>query len=98
MKTLQLTFISILFIISCGESLIEEISESYPNGKPKLIQYYKKSGTKQNLIMDKYFYDNGLLYGKVNYKEGKKVDFIQKNRNGMLQEEGIYEDGKKQTG
>ena len=42
MKTLQLTFILILFIISCGESLIEEISESYPNGKPKLIQYYIK--------------------------------------------------------
>ena len=95
MKNLKIVFLLILFIFSCSESLIEEIIESYPNGRPKLVYFYKKSDGKKEILMNKYFYNNGQLFGTVYYIKGKKADFIQKNRNGLIEEQGIYKDGKK---
>ena len=53
-----LTLIPIIFIISCGENLIEKVKEKYDNGKLKLVHYYKKVDDNQELVSIKKYNEN----------------------------------------
>lgn len=86
-----------LFIIGCGEKkIIEEIKETYPDGKPKLKLFFVEVNGRKEIIKDQYFYDNGQLFGEVQYKGGtKNGNFTQYLQNGLKESEGIYKNGKR---
>ena len=56
----------ILFIISCGENLIEEVKERYGGGELKIVEYYKRVGDNQKLVRKREYYENGQIR-KVEY-------------------------------
>lgn len=61
----------IILLACCADNLIEEVVEKYDDGKPKIVEFYKKIGEKQELVKEKIFYDTGQLYSEGNYKNGK---------------------------
>lgn len=78
-----ITLFSILLLLSCGQDEIKKIKESYKNGQPKFIYYYKnKSDT--------------LTYRKEMFYESGKVNYIGNIVN--KKKEGVwtwwYENGK----
>jgi hypothetical protein len=58
-KTKLLTLISILFIISCGENIREEITERYEDGSKKLLVKYKGEGSDEVVVERIYYRENG---------------------------------------
>ena len=82
-------------IFSCAkDKLIEEVKEFFPNGKPKLKIFYIEINGKKEIVKDQYFYNNGQLYGEVNYRGGtKNGKFRQYFKNGLLESEGFYKNG-----
>ena len=92
---LIIKLVIIIIFISCGENkIIEEVKETFPDGKPKLKIFYIEVRGQKQIVKDQYFYDNGQLYGEVNYKGGtKNGKFSQYFKNGLLESEGIYKNG-----
>ena len=96
MKNL-LTLISILFFLSCGENLIEEVKERYNNGKLKLVYYYKKVGDNQILKRIINYHENGQIKDEENYKDGKlNGKQISYYSNGKIYSEKNYKNGIKE--
>ena len=84
-----------LFIISCGDTLIEEIIERYDDGQFKVVAYYKKYNNNQKLVRTRVYHQNGQIEKEENYKDGKldgKRTFYSKN--GQIEKEENYKDGK----
>ena len=50
MKKTVILFTLVLFIISCGEKVREEITERYENGQKKLLVIYKGEGSKEVIV------------------------------------------------
>ncbi len=71
---LKLLFLSLLaFIInSCTSKVVEETVESYPDGSPKVVRYYKDDGTNKTLVRETLYYSNHQKYMEGDYKNGKR--------------------------
>lgn len=88
MKNTTLLILLSLFIISCGENLVEEIVYKFDDGSPKVIEYYRINGEKKELVRKKAFNQDGEMMGEENYKNGKvdgKVFYIQSNKFGEIE-------------
>ena len=72
MKKLVILFTLILFIISCGEKVREEILERYDNGKKKDIIYFTGRNNNIKIVKQIFYYENGQMVIKGTYKDGKK--------------------------
>jgi antitoxin component YwqK of YwqJK toxin-antitoxin module len=81
-------------------SLIENITESYDDGMPKTVKYYKSiSNNHLELTMIKEYYENGKISKEENYRNGelngKWTIFWNGDFYGGIKETGYYKDGKK---
>jgi antitoxin component YwqK of YwqJK toxin-antitoxin module len=84
-----------LFIVSCKGKLTKEVTESYPDGKPKRVQYFKGEGETRILAKDLFYYENGNkrvegYYNDAGKKHGKWVYWYE---DGTKWSEGYFFEG-----
>jgi len=101
LKTIFL-FLSTLLIFSCGVKNVEEISETHPDGSPKLIKVYQVKGDVKELVKETQYYPNHNKFYEGAFKENKKDgDWTVWYENGNVWSEGSYDkgldDGKRQA-
>ena len=81
----------ILFIISCGDKVREEITERYDNGQKKLLVIYKGEGSKE-VVVERITYGSR---GDTLFWEKPLEDFYYEKVREEITES--YDDGKKKT-
>jgi antitoxin component YwqK of YwqJK toxin-antitoxin module len=69
--------ILLLFLVaflcnSCTTKIVEETIESYPDGTPKIVRYYKDNGSNRTLFKETLYYSNHQKYMEGEYKNGKR--------------------------
>ena len=87
--------IGVLFLVSCQPKLEERISETFPDGKPKRIQYYTGEGEGKYLAKEVFMYPEGKKkvegwYNKDGRRDGKWTYWYQ---DGKRWSEGYFSNG-----
>lgn len=86
----------IVILVSCGPKLQERVIESYPDGKPKHVQYFTP-GTEENyLAKEILYYENGQkkLNGHYNREGQKHGKWIYWREDGKKWSDGSFFEGK----
>lgn len=92
MKTLILIFA--IFFFGCGPHLDEVVIESYDDGTPKDVQYYKGEGKNKTMVKEAWFYPDGQLRIEGEFLHGVKNGlWISYYKDGTKWSEGYYKDG-----
>ena len=83
----------ILFIISCGDKVREEITERYDDGKMKTLMKFKGSGSEEVMIEKIVYSQNGdtLMLEKPSEKMKMVREYYE---NGQIKSEGNFKAGK----
>ena len=99
MKKLVILFTLILFIISCGEKVREDITERYNDGQKKVLVKYKGEGSNEEIVNRTFYYESGKIEKENNYKNGKLdgIEYLY-DENGQISLERKYKDGEKWDG
>jgi antitoxin component YwqK of YwqJK toxin-antitoxin module len=83
-----------LLLLACKPALVEEVTESYPDGSPRVVRYYEEHDGIRDLVQEKAFYpDHKLMYEgafKDNRKHGKWTVYY---KNGNRWSVGYFKDG-----
>jgi uncharacterized protein len=89
-------FLVILFLASCGTKLTEKIIESYPDGKPKRVQYFTPGGAESYLAKEIYYYQNGQkkMEGSYDKEKRKHGEWTYWREDGKVWSEGNFFEGK----
>lgn len=95
MRNLYLLFV-VVFLASCGQKLVEKVVDTYPDGKPKRVQYYTPGPDSSYMAREVFYYQNGQKkmegsYDKNNKKTGK-WDYWRED--GKKWSEGYFYEGK----
>lgn len=93
----KLFFLVIVILVSsCGPKLQEKTAETYPDGKPKDVQYIAGEGDNSYVAREIFYYQNGQKKMEGSYnKEGKKNGkWIYWREDGKIWSEGYFKDGK----
>ena len=61
-----------VLLISCTTKVAEETIESYPDGSPKVVRFYKDDGRSKTLVKECMYYPNHKKYMEGTYKNGKR--------------------------
>jgi antitoxin component YwqK of YwqJK toxin-antitoxin module len=85
----------VLFIASCQPKLEEVVSDSYPNGKPKRVQYFRGEGDQRHLARDVFYYEDGTkkVEGWYNQEGRKDGAWTFWYPNGKKWSEGYFSNG-----
>lgn len=68
-----LILVSLVLLFSrCTTNIVEDTVESYPDGTPKIVRYYKDDGTNRMLFKETLYYSNHQKYMEGEYKDGKR--------------------------
>ncbi|OQX79833.1 MAG: hypothetical protein B6D64_04185 [Bacteroidetes bacterium 4484_276] len=83
-----------LLYFGCAPVLEEIVMESYDDGTPKIIRYYKGEGKEKTMVKEAFFYPDGAMRMEGEYlhgvKHGRWISFYE---DGTKWSEGYYEDG-----
>jgi len=71
MKNPTRWFFLVLVILSCSSNTFEFVEESYSDGTPKLVRFYKND-SKEVLLKETQFYHGGAKYLEGHYKNGER--------------------------
>jgi antitoxin component YwqK of YwqJK toxin-antitoxin module len=88
-------FMILVVLASCGPKLDEVISEKYPDGKPKRVDYYNGQGDSKYIAKSVFYYESGNKrvegsYNKDGKKDGKWTYWYD---NGNKWSEGYFTEG-----
>ncbi|HOY33271.1 MAG TPA: hypothetical protein PKW80_15430 [Bacteroidales bacterium] len=72
MKIRILWLFLFVFLFSCSTRIVEETVETYPDGTPKVIRFYKDDGNKRVLFKETLYYPNHQKYMEGEYRNGKR--------------------------
>lgn len=72
MKFRVFLFFTVVLYISCTTKVVEETIESYPDGSPKVVRFYKDDGRSKTLVKECMYYPNHKKYMEGAYKYGKR--------------------------
>jgi antitoxin component YwqK of YwqJK toxin-antitoxin module len=88
--------LSIVFLASCGPRLQEKTIETYPDGKPKRVQYFTPESEGSYLAKEIYFYENGQkkMEGSYNKEKQKHGKWLYWREDGKKWSEGYFFEGK----
>lgn len=90
-----LIFSLLVSLVSCGSATKEVVEESFPDGSPKNVKYYKEKETGHECVGEKTFYPNGKVQSEGKYKnglmEGRWTFYYE---NGLKWSEGNFVKGK----
>ena len=96
MKPVLVVISLVVFLVSCGDKIVEKVEETYPNDKPKIIGYFKMEGDTQVIVKEKELYENGNVKMKGEFKDGKRTGIWKAYyEDGTLWSEGEFVDGKR---
>ena len=83
-----------LVYFGCGPTLEEIIIESYEDGSPKVVRFYKGEGKEKTMVKETIFYQDGTARMEGEYLHGVKHGrWISYYGDGTKWSEGYYEDG-----
>lgn len=83
-----------LLLFGCGPGLEEVVMESYEDGTPKIVRYYKGEGKEKTMVKEGFFYPNGTIRMEGEYLHGVKHGrWISYYEDGTKWSEGNYTDG-----
>ena len=81
----------IVFIAGCNADLDKIIVETYADGTPKVVRFYKGEGVDKALVKEEFFYPDGQIRMEGEYKNGMKNGrWISYYNNGNRWSEGYY--------
>ena len=83
-----------LVLFGCSSGLEKVVTDSYDDGTPKVVKYYKGKGSSKTLVKEAYFYPDGTLRMEGEYKFGiKNGKWTSYYKDGTKWSEGYYTDG-----
>jgi len=89
----MLMFVGFVFF-GCSPALEEVVVESYEDGTPKIIRYYKGEGKDKTMVKEGFFYKDGALRMEGEYLYGVKHGrWLSYYEDGTRWSEGHYVDG-----
>jgi len=93
-KNIAVIFFMIL-LMACETAPIKKVvKESYPNGKPKSVEFLQNINNKEELVEQKHYFENGQLKIGGKFENGKRTGkWVAYFENGNLQSEGVFENG-----
>jgi antitoxin component YwqK of YwqJK toxin-antitoxin module len=81
-------------VAGCGMKLEPVISETYPDGAPKVVHYFSGEGMEKTLAKKSFYYPDGQLRMEGEYKNGQKNGlWVAYYESGLKWSEGNYKDG-----
>ncbi len=94
MKKFLPWIIPLLFVLACSPKSYEFVEESYPDGSPKIVKFYRDK-EKTVLVREKQLYRDGTLYIEGAYKNGEREGTWKAwHANGQLWSTGEYRNGR----
>jgi antitoxin component YwqK of YwqJK toxin-antitoxin module len=86
----------VIFLSSCGQKMEEKVIETFPDGKPKKVQYFRTVDGENYMAREINYYQNGHkkqdgYYNPENQKHGK---WIYWREDGKKWSEGYFYEGK----
>jgi len=90
-----LYLLSFIILASCTTNLDEVVTEKYPDGNPKRIDYFSGEGTAKYIAKSVFYYESGEkrvegYYNSEGKKDGKWVYWYE---NGNKWSEGYFTEG-----
>jgi antitoxin component YwqK of YwqJK toxin-antitoxin module len=93
MKKILSVVFAVLLISACHYKAVEVIEETYENGNPKTVKYYKDEA-KEILIKEILYYEDGTKKLEGSYKNGERTgEWSYWYPNGNLWSRGSYKAG-----
>lgn len=81
-------------MLSCQNSVIKEVSETYENGKPKIEKFYTEKDGDRELIREIQYYENGQKRIEGEIKNGQRTGkWTFWFEHGPVWSEGFYKNG-----
>lgn len=92
-KILMLALLAFL-CEGCTTKIVEDTIETYPDGSPKMVRYYKDDGDQRILFKETLYYSNHQKYMEGEYKNGKRHGkWTSWYQNGNTWSEGSFNNG-----
>jgi antitoxin component YwqK of YwqJK toxin-antitoxin module len=90
-----LYLMALVILASCATRLDEVVSESYPDGTPKRIDYYAGEDTNRYIAKVVFYYENGQKRVQGSYNSDGKKDgkWVYWYENGNKWSEGYFNEG-----
>ena len=63
--------IPLIVLLACSPRSFEYVEESYPDGTPKVVRYYKDA-ERTTLVAEKQLYRDGNVYIEGTFKDGER--------------------------
>ena len=83
-----------LVYFGCGPGLEEVVVDSYEDGTPKVVRYYKGEGKEKTMVKEATFYADGAVRMEGEFLNGiKHGRWISYYENGSRWSEGNFTDG-----
>jgi len=91
---LSLVPLLLISLSACTNKSIEIIEQTYPDGTPKTVRYYK-SESKEVLLKEILYYEDGQKKMEGAYKKDERDGLWSYwDPDGKLWSQGVYKDGK----
>ncbi|MBN2172629.1 MAG: hypothetical protein JW731_00765 [Bacteroidales bacterium] len=83
----------LLFLLACVTKPVEFVEESFDNGKPKTVRYYKDD-SKLEMVKEILYYENGNKRMEGSYQNNERTGkWSYWYQDGTIWSEGVYKDG-----
>jgi antitoxin component YwqK of YwqJK toxin-antitoxin module len=83
----------LMVVVACTSIPFEAVEETFPDGSPKVVRYYK-SETKEVMLKETQYYQDGAKYIEGDYKNGKRNGkWMAWHPNGNVWSIGYYKKG-----
>ncbi len=84
----------ILFLAACKPSVVKEVVQSYPDGSPKIVRFFKEDDGNKILVKEILYHPNHQKYMEGEYKNNKRDGlWTSWYQNGNKWSEGRFKDG-----
>lgn len=71
-QKLNLAVLAVILLVSCQNPPARIVSETFPDGSPKVVKYYQLNGRDSVLLKEEVFYQSGKRYMMGKYSNGKR--------------------------
>ncbi len=96
MKSFLVLLLSLCCILACSKKIEKVIEETYQNGDPKLVKYYKIDGEIRKVVKEIAYYPNNQVRYKGEFADGKRHGkWIYYYESGNKWSEGYYNAGER---
>jgi antitoxin component YwqK of YwqJK toxin-antitoxin module len=96
MRVLLIIITLSALLFGCESPIIEKVDSKHPNGEKKKVSFYQEIESKEVLVEEKYYHDNGKFKMGGKFKdELREGEWNAYFENEQLQSEGFFKAGKR---